>query len=264
VQRAKEATERVITATRELKKSLMRHLFTYGPVPLNQADQVPLKETEIGPVPEHWEVVRLGEVLKRTQYGISRRGEREGRFPILRMNNLVDGKIDTSSLQYVDLNAQEFVKFQLRKGDVLFNRTNSIDLVGKTALFDLDGDYVFASYLIRLEVVKNRLMSEFLNFYMNWDKTQQRLKGLASRGVSQSNISATKLKGLSIALPPPSEQREIARIFQAVDRKIEAEENRKAALEALFKTLLHHLMTAKVRVGPRGGADNVDHMLEGD
>jgi len=164
----------------------------------------------------------------------------------------------------VDLNAQEFVKFQLRKGDVLFNRTNSIDLVGKTALFDLDGDYVFSSYLIRLEVAKNRLMSEFLNFYMNWDKTQQRLKGLASRGVSQSNISATKLKGLSIALPPPSEQREIARIFQAVDRKIEAEENRKAALEALFKTLLHHLMTGKVRVGPCGGAGNVDHVLEGD
>jgi type I restriction enzyme, S subunit len=64
-----EAQDKIITAARELKKSPMRHLFIYGPVPLDQADQVPLKETEIGPVPEHWEVVQLGEVA-RIRYGL--------------------------------------------------------------------------------------------------------------------------------------------------------------------------------------------------
>jgi len=219
VQRAKEATEGVIAALRELRKSLMQYLLTYGPVPMDAIDGVIFQETEIGSIPAHWQVVRLGEVVKQTQYGISRRGVRQGKVPILRMNNLVDGKIVTSDLQYLDLDERETGKFCLQKGDILFNRTNSHDLVGKTALFDLDGTFVFASYLIRLKPNTQFIIPEFLNFYMNWEKSQQCLKYLASRGVSQSNINATKLKGLSIPLPPLPEQHEIARILQILNRK---------------------------------------------
>jgi type I restriction enzyme S subunit len=248
VQRAKEATERVIAALRELKKSLMRYLFTYGPVPVDQADHVPIHDTEIGPLPAHWRVVRLGEVIKRTQYGLSKRGHQVGRYPILRMNNIEDGKVKTNELQFVDLDPDVFENFRLKLGDILFNRTNSFELVGKTAIFNLEGDFVFASYLIRLEVDRERLIPEFGNEVLNWPDTQVRLKSLASRGVSQSNISATKLKRFSIPLPPLPEQQEIARILRAVDRKIEAEEARQRALEALFRTLLHDLMTARRRL----------------
>jgi len=124
VQRAREATEKVIAATRELKKSLMRHLFTYGPVPVGQVDQVRLKETEIGPVREEWVVLPLTQVVVQTQYGLSLRGEQQGRYPILRMNNLREGTVVTDDLQYVDLPATELGKFRLNQEDLLFNRTS--------------------------------------------------------------------------------------------------------------------------------------------
>jgi type I restriction enzyme S subunit len=248
VQRAKEATEKVTAATRQLKESLMRHLFTYGPVPFDQAGRVELKEMEIGLVPQGWDVVPLGEVVIETQYGLSKRGEATGQYPILRMNSLYDGCITTDDLQYVDLDDDEFAKFRLNRGDILFNRTNSYELVGKTSLFDLSEDYVFASYLIRVVPDSKRLRPEYLSYYFNTEFTQNRLRQLATRGVSQSNISATKLKGFAIPLPPLLGQKKIGEILTQVDCKLKVEESKKQTLDALFKSLLHHLMTGKVRV----------------
>jgi type I restriction enzyme S subunit len=164
------------------------------------------------------------------------------------MNNLVDGRVDNSDLQYVDLEEDDFQKFKLCRGDILFNRTNSYELVGKTALFDLEGDYVFASYLVKVVVDPNKLSPHYLNYYLNWEVVQSRMKMLATRGVSQSNINATKLRGFQISLPTLAAQHEIARILSTMDKKIEAEEKRKAALQALFKTMLHLLMTGRIRI----------------
>jgi len=122
VQQAREATEKVIAATRQLKHSLMKHLFTYGPVPFAQADKVELKETEVGEISKNWDVVNIGEIVTRTQYGISKRGEKNGKYPILRMSNLVDGQVATDGLQFVDLDDKEFASFRLiNSGDILFN-----------------------------------------------------------------------------------------------------------------------------------------------
>ena len=244
IQRAIAAQDDLIAAAREVKRSLMQRLFTYGPSP----EPAPMKETEIGEVPEHWAVVQLGDALQTTQYGLSVRADRTGTYPMLRMNNLEDGYIDASDLKYVDLDERDFAKFRVYKRDVLFNRTNSYELVGKTAIFDIEGDFVFASYLIRVVPNAAQLLPECLNYYLNWDDAQRRLKMLATRGVSQSNTSATKLKQFAIGLPSLVEQAEIARTLSVADRKIEAEEQRKAALQALFKAMLHQLMTGQIRV----------------
>jgi len=248
VQEAKEKTEEVIKAAKELKKSLMKHLFTYGPVSIEEAEKVKLKETEIGIMPEDWDFLTLGELIESTQYGISMRGKVIGKYPILRMNNLIDGHLNTSDLQFLNLKGDVFKKFKLNIGDILFNRTNSFELVGKTSIFDIKGNFVFASYLIRIIPNINKVYPYYLNYYFNWDKTQNRLKSLASRGVSQSNISASKLKLFWIALPSRPFQQKIANILTSFDKKIEAEENKKKALEVLFETLLNNLMTGKIRV----------------
>lgn len=248
IQRAREATEKVIAATRALKKSLMRYLFTYGPVPIDKAERVLLKETEIGTIPEHWDTNELREIVQSTRYGISQRGGKSGKYPILRMNNLVDGHVDVSDLQFVDLNDDMFKRFRVSRSDILFNRTNSFELVGKTSIFMLDGDFVFASYLIRLVADTEAILSRFLSYYLNKEDTQRRLKMLATRGVSQSNISATKLKSVVVPRPPLDEQERVANTLVTLDTKIEKEDKRKRALEEIFKTVLHLLMTGQIRV----------------
>ncbi len=237
--------EQIIAKTKELKRSLMQRLFTYG---LRGEE---LKETEIGLMPESWEVVRLGDgnVLEMVQYGISVRGESSGKYPILRMNSIIGGYVVAEKLQYVDITLELFKKFSLEQGDILFNRTNSIDLVGKTGIFNLTGEYTFASYLIRLRTNKRKLNPEFLNLYLNIESSQERLKTLATRGVSQSNISGSRLKTLCIPLPPDlDEQKEIAHILLSVDKKLFYSETRKQTLQSLFKTMLQLLMTGQVRV----------------
>lgn len=248
VQEAKEKAENVLSALKELKKSMMKHLFTYGAVSVEEAERVPLKETEIGMIPEHWDVVKIEDVITLSQYGLSVRGNPTGKYPILRMNSMQDGQLDLTNLQYVDVDATTYDKFRLNRGDILFNRTNSYELVGKVAIFDVDIPFVFASYIVRLITDSNKVLPLNLNYCLNWQPTQDRLKMLASRGVSQSNISAAKLKAFSIPLLPLAEQHQIAETLSAIDEKIQAEQAKKNSLDTLFKTLLSLLMTGRVRV----------------
>ena len=137
MQRAKEATEKVIAATRQLKASLMRHLFTYGPVPVDQADRVKLKETEIGAIPEHWEIKLLGELISSgPQNGFYKPESSYGSgTPILRINDYDnDGEIVESVPNRVRLTRAEIQTYSLNQGDILINRVNSLSHLGKTAL----------------------------------------------------------------------------------------------------------------------------------
>ena len=150
-----EGSNAVIAATEQLRDSLLHQLLTRGvPGWHTQWKDVP----GLGTIPADWEVVRLGEVLESTTYGTNAQLGREGKVVVLRMNNLQDGEIDLSEIRRANLSDKESGELNLAPGDILFNRTNSLDLVGKVAVVrNLPESISFASYLIRLRVKKPKV-----------------------------------------------------------------------------------------------------------
>ncbi len=222
-----------------LKKALAQHLFANG---LTGQGRV----AAVAAPPRHWEACPLGENLLIAQYGLSVRGQQTGTYPILRMNCQRAGRVVFDELQYVDLDQATYAAYKLEDGDLLFNRTNSYELVGRTALYAGQREAVFASYLVRLRVKPSTLVPSFLNHFLNLDSTQAALKAFATKGVSQSNISASKLKTLQVPRPPIDEQRAIAELLDSLDYRIENMRSRRAALQALLLTVNNNLVTGQV------------------
>ena len=191
-----------------------------------------------------WTVVPLREVVTLVQYGMSVRGEPVGDLPMLRMNCQRRGRVTFDDLQYIGSSTHASNAFLLQDGDLLFNRTNSLEHVGRTAIFRGTRPAVFASYLVRVRVDKMRIDSDFLNYFLNWSPTQRTLKGFASRGVSQANISASRLKDLDILVPPLGEQHAIVRLLTAIDNVLETEERRLRELNELWHATLRRLFSS--------------------
>jgi type I restriction enzyme M protein len=114
-----------------------------------------------------WQLVKLGEICQNVQYGLSVSLNTTGRgFKTFRMNELVEGRcVDRGNMKCADINENEFAKYSLRSGDILFNRTNSFEHVGRTGIFDLEGNYSFASYLIRLRIISSKAIPPYVNIY---------------------------------------------------------------------------------------------------
>jgi len=248
VQRAKEATDGVIAALKELKKSLMQHLFTYGPVSVTERERVTLQETEIGSLPAHWRVVRLGEVFDILQgKSLSAKQNKGVRpRPFLRTSNVYWGYLDLSKLDVMDFTEEEEQKFALQRGDLLVCEGGD---VGRTAMWEgqMQGVY-YQNHLHRLRARDNNVNPAFVMYWLQTAFTLFNLYSGSSNKTTIPNLSQGRLAVFPIPLPPLDEQREIARMLEAVDTRIAAEQARRAALEDLFKTLLHELMSGRRRV----------------
>jgi restriction endonuclease S subunit len=165
-----------------------------------------------------WTRRKIGD-LASTQYGLSGTLNSDGKgHKIFRMGEVQNGRlVDSGQMKFIDIDSDEFDQYRMHRGDVLFNRTNSSDLVGKTGLFDLDGDYCFASYLVRVNFDPAKMNSKFATYLMNGSVFLVKIRAKAARSVNQANINATILRNETIDFPEDVNlQAKLAADFEAL------------------------------------------------
>ena len=196
---------------------------------------------ENGVSDESWEEKTIGEICSSLKYGTSKKSSDDGEVVVLRMGNLQNGEIDWSNLAYTS-DEEDIKKYLLKSGDVLFNRTNSPELVGKTSIYRGEMPAIYAGYLIKLDYEKNIVVGDYLNYYLNSSKAKEYYMQVKTDGVSQSNINAKKIGEFEIPLPTLSEQHEIVRLIDdllARERKAQqATEQALASIDLMKKSIL--------------------------
>ena len=253
IQEAKEKTQAVIEATKALKKSLMKHLFTYGPVSLEETSTIPLKDTEIGTIPKHWRIVKFEEILKHgTQNGIYKpRSEYGSGTPIVDMKDIFASDVlSVDSLENLVISKEELRKYSLDNGDLLFARRSFKPAgAGKCQLVEeLQRSIVFSSSIIRVSPKQQEVNSRFL-MYLFESPFGRSIMNRIVRHLAVSGISGSDLKMLLVPLPPLFEQEMIGRVLQTVDTKTTVYASVVSSSDTLFGKLLEELVTGTRRVG---------------
>ena len=205
-------------------------------------DEVPFK------LPEGWEWCRLKEITTELKYGTSEKSSLEGKIPVLRMGNITtNGTIDYSNIVFSS-NEEDIKEFLLTKGNLVFNRTNSSDLVGKTAIYRGEIPAIFAGYLIKIALLK--VNPEYTNLVMNSSYYRKWCYSVKSDAVNQSNINAEKLSNLLISLPPLAEQhrivQKVGQLLTIVDTIEQLQEELKALVKQTKNQVLNYAIAGKL------------------
>lgn len=188
--------------------------------------------------PKGWEVVTIGDIVTEVRYGTSKPAVEGGKYPYLRMNNLTaDGHLDLNDLKYIDIPDDEIEKCVVRKGDVLFNRTNSIELVGKTAVFDLPKDMIIAGYIIRVRLTE-KMLPEVLSQYMNLEALKGILRGMAKGAVNQANINVQELQSIKVYIPEMELQKQFVKMKEQIYKSKVAVQKALDETQMLFDSLM--------------------------
>lgn len=239
---ARELLENIKTEREQAAKLQGKKLKSV--MPLTQAELDDLPE-----LPDNWMWLKLGELTLGVEYGTSTKSLDNGDVPVIRMGNIQQGRIEWRNLAHTNDKA-DISKYRLTKGDVLFNRTNSPELVGKTAIYNGEMPAIFAGYLIRINHITVLLDGKYLNFWLNSHPAKVYGNSVKTDGVNQSNINGEKLKSYPLPYCSPQEQ---SQIVQEIETRLSVCDNIESTIreslekaEALRQSILKKAFEGKL------------------
>ena len=167
---------------------------------------------------KNWKYGIIKDLVKEVKYGTSKPAN-GGKYKYLRMNNITyDGKLDLSEIKYIDIEEDDKEKYSTKNGDILFNRTNSKELVGKTCVFDIEEEMIIAGFIIRVRI--NEFANPyFISEYMNTVYLKEKLRNMCKDASGQSNINAKELENIKIYIPPITLQNQFSEIVKQIDKQ---------------------------------------------
>ena len=240
-----QKTDDIIAKTESLKKGLMQELLTKG------IGHKEFKDTEIGKIPKEWEVIKLRDILLLLRNGLTLRQRKEGNdYPVTRIETISEEKIDPSKLGYViGLSEKDIEEYRLIEGDILFSHINSLEHIGKTAIYEgVPGFLLHGMNLLLLRPDKNKVHPKFLLYLLRLFRTRKIFLIMAKKAVNQASINQTELGNLKIFLPSLEEQQKIASILSTIDEKLEILRREKTKLERIKQWFMEELLTGRIRV----------------
>ncbi|MEI8224726.1 MAG: restriction endonuclease subunit S [Bacteroidota bacterium] len=180
----------------------------------------------------------IRDLVSEVKYGTSNKSSDKGSYPYLRMNNLTyDGNMDFTEMKYVDIKDDEKAKYIVQNGDILFNRTNSKELVGKTAVYKKHEEMVIAGYLIRVRV-NQKANSIYISAYLNSKHGKTTLIGMCKSIIGMANINAQEMQNIKILIPPVNLQNRFAEIVDRIEEQKKLTQKSFSKSEELFQSLL--------------------------
>ena len=187
-----------------------------------------------------WEKKRLGEVCSEIKYGTSKPACDNGKYKYLRMCNLsYDGYLDLTDIKRIDVSDEEIEKCIVRYGDILFNRTNSHELIGKTCMFDQQEPMVIAGYIIRVRLTKE-LMPQVLARMFNLASIKKLLRSMAKGAVNQANINSKELASIQIPIPSLDLQQHFVKRIELIEQQKAEIKSTIADLETLLASRMQY------------------------
>lgn len=188
--------------------------------------------------PFRWDTGKIQDVVSDVRYGSSRPAVEGGKYPYLRMNNITySGELDLRDTKRIDIPDSELDKCTVRRGDVLFNRTNSKELVGKTCVYNRDELMVLAGFVIRVRV-NERIRPEVLSAFLNMDFSKRMLIGMCKTAIGQANINAKELQNIDLYIPPIELQDQFVALKNKIDQQKQTVQQSLEKLELLKKALM--------------------------